>query len=73
MSNAHSNLHEIIGRINFASIKHKEQRRKDPDKTPYINHPIGTINNSFFLFGHFIKVNHKVEKDVEAFKNENAF
>lgn len=27
--------------VNFAAIKHKNQRRKDPDKTPYINHPIG--------------------------------
>ncbi|XP_037030685.1 guanosine-3',5'-bis(diphosphate) 3'-pyrophosphohydrolase MESH1 [Bradysia coprophila] len=27
--------------MNFAAIKHKTQRRKDPDKTPYINHPIG--------------------------------
>ncbi len=27
--------------VNFAAIKHKNQRRKDPEKTPYINHPIG--------------------------------
>lgn len=26
---------------NFAAIKHKDQRRKDKDETPYINHPIG--------------------------------
>ena len=26
---------------NFAAIKHAKQRRKDPEKTPYINHPIG--------------------------------
>ena len=36
---------EVIGRIleavHFAAIKHKDQRRKDPEKTPYINHPIG--------------------------------
>ena len=35
----------VIGRIleavQFAAIKHKDQRRKDPEKTPYINHPIG--------------------------------
>lgn len=31
----------IIKCINFAAIKHKNQRRKDPEKTPYINHPIG--------------------------------
>lgn len=27
--------------INFAAVKHKDQRRKDAEKTPYINHPIG--------------------------------
>ncbi|KAF5270475.1 hypothetical protein FQA39_LY08353 [Lamprigera yunnana] len=27
--------------INFAAIKHKDQRRLDPEGTPYINHPIG--------------------------------
>lgn len=32
---------EIIRCSNFAAIKHKDQRRKDEEKTPYINHPIG--------------------------------
>lgn len=27
--------------VNFAAIKHKDQRRMDPEQTPYINHPIG--------------------------------
>lgn len=27
--------------INFAAVKHKNQRRKDAEQTPYINHPIG--------------------------------
>jgi hypothetical protein len=31
----------IIKCTNFAAIKHKNQRRQDPEKTPYINHPIG--------------------------------
>ncbi|KAJ9575166.1 hypothetical protein L9F63_025884 [Diploptera punctata] len=34
-------LRVIIKCINFAAIKHKNQRRKDPEQTPYINHPIG--------------------------------
>ena len=34
----------LIKAANFAAIKHKEQRRKDPDQTPYINHPIGVAN-----------------------------
>lgn len=36
---------QVVGRIleavQFAALKHKDQRRKDPEKTPYINHPIG--------------------------------
>ncbi|XP_045184074.2 guanosine-3',5'-bis(diphosphate) 3'-pyrophosphohydrolase MESH1-like [Mercenaria mercenaria] len=35
---------EIIRCANFAAIKHKDQRRKDAEKTPYINHPIGVAN-----------------------------
>lgn len=41
--------------VNFAAIKHKDQRRKDPSETPYINHPVGikiiikTVKFNFFL------------------------
>lgn len=31
----------IIKCVNFAAVKHKNQRRRDPEKTPYINHVIG--------------------------------
>ena len=31
----------LIKCVNFAAEKHKDQRRKNPEKTPYINHPIG--------------------------------
>lgn len=31
----------LIKCTNFAAIKHKTQKRKDSEKTPYINHPIG--------------------------------
>lgn len=34
-------LASVIKCVNFAALKHKDQRRKDPEKTPYINHPIG--------------------------------
>lgn len=30
----------LLKATNFAAIKHKDQRRKDSNKTPYINHPI---------------------------------
>uniref|UniRef100_A0A8C5P9T7 Guanosine-3',5'-bis(diphosphate) 3'-pyrophosphohydrolase MESH1 n=1 Tax=Leptobrachium leishanense TaxID=445787 RepID=A0A8C5P9T7_9ANUR len=31
----------LLQTANFAAEKHKRQRRKDVEKTPYINHPIG--------------------------------
>ncbi|XP_075215781.1 metazoan SpoT homolog-1 [Lycorma delicatula] len=34
----------ILRCANFAAVKHKDQRRKNADKTPYINHPIGVAN-----------------------------
>uniref|UniRef100_A0A915KLB6 Guanosine-3',5'-bis(diphosphate) 3'-pyrophosphohydrolase MESH1 n=1 Tax=Romanomermis culicivorax TaxID=13658 RepID=A0A915KLB6_ROMCU len=39
-----STLHSIIKAANFAAEKHRDQRRKDPQKTPYINHPIGVAH-----------------------------
>ncbi|KAK7576610.1 hypothetical protein V9T40_012896 [Parthenolecanium corni] len=38
------NLTDLIKCYNFAAIKHKNQRRKDLEATPYINHPIGVAN-----------------------------
>lgn len=32
----------LLETVNFAAEKHRYQRRKDPDRTPYINHPVGT-------------------------------
>ena len=34
----------LLKAINFAAIKHKDQRRKDASKSPYINHPIDVAN-----------------------------
>nr|XP_020445566.1 guanosine-3',5'-bis(diphosphate) 3'-pyrophosphohydrolase MESH1 isoform X1 [Monopterus albus] len=31
----------LLETVNFAADKHRNQRRKDPEGTPYINHPIG--------------------------------
>ena len=41
---------EIIRCSNFAAVKHKYQRRKDPEKTPYINHPIGLFSKNNYGF-----------------------
>jgi len=35
-----NDLKLILKALKFASIKHKDQRRKDADASPYINHPI---------------------------------
>lgn len=37
-------LASVMKAADFAARKHRDQRRKDPQKTPYINHPIGVAN-----------------------------
>lgn len=37
-------LSQIIKCANFAAEKHRNQRRKDADQTPYINHPLGSVS-----------------------------
>jgi guanosine-3',5'-bis(diphosphate) 3'-pyrophosphohydrolase len=34
-------MDQLLTCISFAAEKHKFQKRKDPEQTPYINHPIG--------------------------------
>jgi guanosine-3',5'-bis(diphosphate) 3'-pyrophosphohydrolase len=34
----------ILEALEFASVKHRDQRRKDADASPYINHPIALAN-----------------------------
>ena len=35
---------ELLKAADFAAKKHRDQRRKDSTKTPYINHPIGVAH-----------------------------
>ncbi|NXB23670.1 MESH1 pyrophosphohydrolase, partial [Rhagologus leucostigma] len=35
-----SEMARLLEAVDFAARKHKDQRRKDPEGTPYINHPI---------------------------------
>lgn len=42
--NSDKTIRILTSTINFAAEKHKDQRRKDPEQTPYINHPIGVAN-----------------------------
>ena len=37
-------LPEILKAADFAAKKHRDQRRADPQRTPYINHPIGVAH-----------------------------
>ena len=39
-----TNIAILSKTINFAADKHKDQRRKDATKAPYINHPIAVMN-----------------------------
>lgn len=41
MTTANSDIHKLLHALNFAAMKHNDQRRKDRDQSPYINHPIG--------------------------------
>ena len=36
-----SDLEALLSAIAFAADRHRNQRRKDVDASPYINHPIG--------------------------------
>ena len=39
-----TSISDLIKAADFAAKKHKNQKRKDPEQTPYINHPIGVAN-----------------------------
>ena len=39
-----TDLQLLAKALAFAALKHKNQKRKDCDKTPYINHPIALTN-----------------------------
>lgn len=39
-----SDLKLLLKALEFSAIKHKNQRRKDIDTSPYINHPISLAN-----------------------------
>lgn len=36
-------LPELLRALEFAARKHRDQRRKDPECSPYINHPIALV------------------------------
>jgi len=40
MKPSHQGLNLILRAASFAAAKHRDQRRKDPEASPYINHPI---------------------------------
>ena len=44
MSDHFDNLGLFVRAISFASLKHRNQRRKDANSSPYINHPIALVD-----------------------------
>lgn len=44
MTTTDLNLNLLLKALAFAATKHKDQRRKDVDASPYINHPISLAN-----------------------------
>ncbi len=43
-STENNGLDLVLKAANFAAKRHRDQRRKDPEQTPYINHPIGVAH-----------------------------
>jgi guanosine-3',5'-bis(diphosphate) 3'-pyrophosphohydrolase len=43
-SPARNDISVLVSAAAFAAEKHRNQRRKDPDASPYINHPIALAN-----------------------------
>lgn len=39
-----NSMEKFMHALQFAAHKHRFQKRKDPEKTPYINHPIGVAH-----------------------------
>ena len=39
-----NDLKLLLGALSFSAHKHRDQRRKDVDASPYINHPISVAN-----------------------------
>ena len=44
MSIEENDLKLLLKALQFSALKHKDQRRKDVDASPYINHPISLAN-----------------------------
>ncbi len=44
MGKSEDDLRLLLKVLGFAADKHRDQRRKDQDASPYINHPIGLAN-----------------------------
>ena len=40
----HAETATLLDAVEFAALKHRDQRRKDADASPYVNHPIGVAH-----------------------------
>merc|ERR1712130_132285 len=71
-----SDISRIVKATDFAAKKHRDQRRLDEDKTPYINHPVGVafilteeagVTDSDVLIGALL---HDTVEDTETTPDE---
>jgi len=56
MSISEEDLKRLLKALSFAAHKHRDQRRKDVESSPYINHPI-SLANILCNEGHVTDVN----------------
>ena len=73
-----SDITKILRAASFAAHKHKDQRRKDPEASPYINHPLalarilaeeGGVQNASTLCAALL---HDTLEDTDATQSELA-
>ncbi len=73
-----SDITKVLRAASFAAHKHKDQRRKDPEASPYINHPLalarilaeeGGVQNAATLCAALL---HDTLEDTDATQSELA-
>lgn len=60
----------LLETVHFAAEKHRNQRRKDTEQTPYINHPIGT-NVLTFLWRLQVRYANQITSEIKTRMKNN--
>lgn len=71
------NIGVLLEALEFASIKHRDQRRKDRERSPYINHPIAVARTLWTAGVHdettiAAAILHDTVEDTETTRHELA-